>query len=185
VGANHRVRSAKWWSRSGSLPIAAVREDEGLPSVPTKRKTAVCFSSPSAGRTALQLRFVVPAGTYFSMAHPTMCFSAPGAQKWWSSDAGQVTGAAVDTASTGHEAIGLETVRCSTSLIVLPSLQNLPMVHPKRSFGGARPEGRLKGFHGYVQTVTTRVGRDAPESSAEGADHTLLTQAESCRATRA
>ena len=76
-----------------------------------------------------------------------------------------MTGAAVDTASTGHEAIGLETVRCSTSLIVLPSLQNLPMVHQKRSFGGARPEGRLKGFHGYEQTVddATRQNR-APKA---------------------
>ena len=84
----------------------------------------------------------------------------------------------MDTASTEHEASGLKTVRCSSpSLIVLSSLQNPPMLHPKAIPWGckARAEGRQKDSRPRSDgNNATRL-----ESSAEGADHTLLTQAES------
>ena len=61
---------------------------------------------------------------------------------------GRRTGASLDTASTDeHKAFGLATVRCSsTSPIVLPSLHNPLMVHPKAIPWGceAQAEGRQK-----------------------------------------
>ena len=75
---------------------------------------------------------------------------------------GRRTGASLDTASTEHKAFGLATVRCSsTSPIVLPSLHNPLMVHPKAIPWGceAQAEGRQKEFHGYGQTVATRRAR--------------------------
>ena len=72
------------------MRIAAVHAGGGIPWATSKCKTAVSFSSPSAGRTTPQLLFVVPAGTYFSTRIPTLCLSAPGAQNSRSWDGNQI-----------------------------------------------------------------------------------------------
>ena len=89
-GAIRRGISTNLGSRRGSLRIAAVHAGGGIPWATSKCKTAVSFSSPSAGRTTPQLLFVVPAGTYFSTRIPTVCLSAPGVQNSRSWDGNQI-----------------------------------------------------------------------------------------------